>query len=147
MPIDPTSMIVKSIAARSRPNTLCAYPGSKSEVTNARRGLIGGRGVESGRDVGCACVPGTAMPARALSLCCARAERGTSESTQNSANASEMAGECGNRTHPTLRGKVTVILKITEATRPHPPPLFSVDLDRNFSPVDDLANQHCSGNT
>ena len=53
-----------------------------------------------------------------------------------------MAGECGNRTHPTLRSKVTVILKITEATRPHPPPFVSVDFDRNFSPVNDLANRH-----
>gem|GEM_PF-2692127 len=72
-------------------------------------------------------------------------EPGTSDTVQSSTAAIEVAGECGNRTHPTLRSKVTVILKITEATRPHPPPAVSVNLDRNFSPVDDLANQHCSG--
>src|SRR3954468_24409644 len=54
-----------------------------------------------------------------------------------------MAGECGNRTHPTLRSKVTVILKITEDTRPHPPPFASVDFDRNLSPLKDLA--YCYG--
>ena len=55
-----------------------------------------------------------------------------------------MAGECGNRTHPTLRCRVTVILKITEATRPHPPPIHSDDFDRNFSPFDDLADDDCA---
>jgi hypothetical protein len=58
---------------------------------------------------------------------------------------SEVAGECGNRTHPTLRSRVTVILKITEATRPHPPPRVSLDFDRNFSPFDDLADDDRSG--
>src|SRR3954468_10681186 len=56
-----------------------------------------------------------------------------------------MAGECGNRTHPTLRSKVTVILKITEATRPHPPPFASVDFDRNLSPLCDFA--YCYGSS
>ena len=67
------------------------------------------------------------------------------EIAQKSRTTSDVAGECGNRTHLTLRSKVTVILKITEATRPHPPPLVSVDLDRNFSPLDDLANHYRSG--
>ena len=66
---------------------------------------------------------------------------------QTSATAIEVAGECGNRTHPTLLSKVAVILKITEATRPHPPPFVSLNLDRNVSPVDDLSNQSCSGDT
>jgi len=51
-----------------------------------------------------------------------------------------MAGECGNRTHPTLLRKVTVILKITEATRPHPPPSVSAHFDRNVSPFSHLAD-------
>ena len=55
-----------------------------------------------------------------------------------------MAGECGNRTHPTLHRKVTVILKITEATRPHPPPLRSADFDRNVSPLKDLTDEDCA---
>ena len=58
-----------------------------------------------------------------------------------------MAGECGNRTHPTLLRRVTVILKITEATRPHPPPHFSLNFDRNFSPVDDLADNRRTRHT
>ena len=53
-----------------------------------------------------------------------------------------MAGECGNRTHPALRRRVTVILKITEATRPHPPPFKSADFDRNVSPLKDFADDH-----
>jgi len=53
-----------------------------------------------------------------------------------------MAGECGNRTHPTSLCKVTVILKITEATRPHPPPFPSADFDRNVSPLNDFADNH-----
>jgi hypothetical protein len=56
--------------------------------------------------------------------------------------ASEVAGECGNRTHPTLRSRVTVILKITEATRPHPPPRVSLNFDCNFSPLDDLTDNY-----
>ncbi|MEA2706822.1 MAG: hypothetical protein QOH22_1610 [Gemmatimonadaceae bacterium] len=85
------------------------------------------------------------MPTRPLSRCWASLTRGVSDTVQSNTTASEMAGECGNRTHPTLRSKVTVILKITEATRPHPPPSASLNLDRRVSPVDDLANQHCSG--
>jgi hypothetical protein len=58
-----------------------------------------------------------------------------------------MAGECGNRTHPALRRRVTVILKITEATRPHPPPFPSYDFDsddfdRNVSPMNDLPHDY-----
>src|SRR3954468_1917535 len=53
-----------------------------------------------------------------------------------------MAGECGNRTHPTLLSKVTVILKITEATRPHPPPFPLVDFDSNLSPLHYFARRH-----
>src|SRR4029079_15189104 len=60
---------------------------------------------------------------------------------------SGMAGECGNRTHPTLRSKVTVILKITEATRPHPPPFVSFHFDRNFSPISDFPNTYGAGNS
>ena len=115
-----------------------------SDVRNARPGVIGGRGVVSDGDAGCDCVFWGATPARALSRCCAGLERGASEITQISSAVSGVAGECGNRTHPTLLSKVTVILKITEATRPHPPPLVSVDLDRNFSPLDDFANQYRS---
>src|SRR3954471_19358405 len=79
------------------------------------------------------------MPTRALSRCCDMACRGGSIDAAMTTSSGKMAGECGNRTHPTLRCKVTVILKITEATRLHPPPL-SLNFDRNFSPVDDLAD-------
>jgi hypothetical protein len=101
--------------------------------------------VVSGRDAGWDCAVGAAIPTRPLSRCCASLTPGTSEIAQKSTTARDVAGECGNRTHPTLRRKVTVILKITEATRPHPPPLVSLNLDPNISPVDDLANQHCAG--
>src|SRR5216110_3176875 len=109
-----------------------------SEVRNARRGVIGGFLVVSGA-VRCCGWAWAVIPARALSRCCASMRFGANVTGQRT-KSSELAGECGNRTHPTLRRKVTVILKITEATRPHPPPLFSLNFDRNFSPVDDLAD-------
>src|SRR5688500_8652026 len=109
-----------------------------SEVRNARRGLIGG--VVSLGEGWPGWVPGAATPARALSRCCAAAGCEKKEATQTRPASSAVAGECGNRTHPTLRSRVTVILKITEATRPHPPPRASLNFDRNFSPLDDLAD-------
>src|SRR5689334_7730723 len=101
---------------------------------NARRGLSGGCGTVSvfGR-----CW--AAIPARALSRSCAASATGPAAIR---AKSSAVAGECGNRTHPTLRRRVTVILKITEATRPHPPPLHSANFDRNFSPLNDLADDY-----
>src|SRR6267378_4369400 len=111
-----------------------------SEVRNARRGDIGGFGVVSGA-VGCvACRAGAAIPALALSRCWALADCGQNGAAQSTAATRTVAGECGNRTHPTLRSRVTVILKITEATRPHPPPRVSMDFDRNFSPFGDFAD-------
>src|SRR2546430_15945343 len=114
-----------------------------SEVRKARRGLIGGLRVVS------VAVSwggfGPAMPARELSRCCASAGRGQNDAKQRRIATKELAGECGNRTHPTIRCKVTVILKITEATRLHPPPRVSIDFDRNFSPFDDLSDDHGSG--
>src|SRR5256885_17133991 len=127
-------MTPNSIAALLRPKTVCAYPGNNSELRNARRGLRGGLGVVSA--VGCA-----AMPARALSRCCAGSRAGIVSETISS-GTSAVAGECGNRTHPAPRCRVTVILKITEATRPHPPPLHSAHFDRNFSPLNDLADYY-----
>src|SRR5438552_114451 len=117
-----------------------------SEVRKARRGLIGGFRVVSG-GVGCEVRDlEVAMPTRALSSCCVLADSGKNGAKQRRVATREVAGECGNRTHPTLRGKVTVILKITEATRLHPPPRVSMNFDRNFSPFDDLADEHGSGN-
>src|SRR2546423_4414993 len=127
-------MTPNSIAALLRPKTVCAYPGINSELRNASRGLSGGVGVVSA--AGCA-----AMPARALSRCCAGSRAGAAKVTITN-GTSAVAGECGNRTHPTPRCRVTVILKITEATRPHPPPLHSEHFDRNVSPKNDLANYH-----
>src|SRR5450759_577834 len=115
----------------------------RSEVRNARRGVIGGFGVSVAAGGG-TFVTGAAIPARALSRCCATDARGRNRVRPKSAAARPVAGECGNRTHPTLRSKVTVILKITEATRPHPPPRVSVNFDRNFSPFDDLADDYRS---
>src|SRR4051812_29307144 len=77
------------------------------------------------------------MPARALSRCCAPARHGR-ETDNTIRERRRVAGECGNRTHPTLLRRVTVILKITEATRLHPPPGVSFDFDRNFSPFGDF---------
>ena len=85
-----------------------------------------------------------AMPARALSRCWPSADCGQNGAMHRRVVTSAVAGECGNRTHPTLRCRVTMILKITEATRPHPPPCVSLDFDRNFSPFDDLANDNRS---
>src|SRR5207248_10746692 len=85
-----------------------------------------------------------AMPARAGCCCCASAGRGDT-SRKQIGKSSEVAGECGDRTHPNLPSNVTVILKVTEATRAHPPPRFSLNFDRNFSPVDDLADDCRSG--
>src|SRR2546423_1738588 len=117
-----------------------------SEVRNARRGLNGGLRVVSGA-VGCGlCRFAPVMPARALSRCCASADCGQKGARQTRVTTRVMAGECGNRTHPTLRCKVTVILKITEATRLHPPPRASTNFDRNFSPVDDFADDGRSCN-
>src|SRR6266550_3159702 len=101
-----------------------------SDVRNARRGVIGGFGAGSG----------AAIPALALSRCWAFADCEQNGATQRRVAARTVAGECGNRTHPTLRSRVTVILKITEATRPHPPPCVSMDFDRNFSPFGDFAD-------
>src|SRR5687767_2944207 len=145
MPIAPTSTTANNSAARFRPNTVCAYPGSTSEVRNARRGLIGGPLIVS---VGVCGVPAAgrvpATPTRALSLRCPCACAGMPARRPTRTRA--MAGECGNRTHPTLLGRVTVILKITEATRPHPPPR-SMHLDRNISPFDHFADDHCVRNS
>jgi hypothetical protein len=55
---------------------------------------------------------------------------------------SNVAGECGNRTHPTLLSRVALILKITEATRPHPPPVPSRDFDREISTLYDLSDDY-----
>src|SRR5712675_1510177 len=111
-----------------------------SDVRNALRGVIGGFGVVSGA-LGCAAWrDGTAIPALALSRCWAIADCGQNGARQRKVATRTVAGECGNRTHPTLRSRVTVILKITEATRPHPPPRVSMNFDRNFSPFDDLAH-------
>src|SRR5450759_1957678 len=115
----------------------------RSELRKARRGVIGGFGVSVAAGCG-VFATGAAIPARALSRCCATDVRGTNRPGQSSAAASRVAGECGNRTHPTLRSRVTVILKITEATRPHPPPRVSMNFDRNFSPFDDLAHDYRS---
>src|SRR5688572_23995871 len=140
MPIAPTSTTAKSSAALFRPNTVWAYPGRTRDVRNARRGLIGGRLTESVVACGVtAAGAGRGTPTRALSVCCARAGKG--DIARKPSRTTEMAGECGNRTHPTLLGRVTVILKITEATRPHPPPCSS-DLDRNISPFDHFADDH-----
>src|ERR1700686_1617931 len=112
----------------------------RSEVRKARRGVIGGFGVSVAAGCGACVFLGAAPPARALSRCCAMDTRGRNRRRQKrNAAARGVAGECGNRTHPTLRSRVTVILKITEATRPHPPPRVSMNFDRNFSPFDDLA--------
>src|ERR1700730_17401700 len=112
----------------------------RSEVRKARRGVIGGFGVSVGACCG-TCLFGAATPARALSRCCAMDTRGRNRTKPAKiAAAGRVAGECGNRTHPTLRSRVTMILKITEATRPHPPPHVSMHFDRNFSPFDDLAH-------
>src|SRR5687768_3394785 len=142
MPMAPTSTTANNCAARFRPNTVCAYPGSTSEVRNARRGLIGGPLIVS---VGVWGVPAAgrvpATPTRALSFRCPCAYAGMPARRPTRTRA--MAGECGNRTHPTLLGRVTVILKITEATRPHPPPC-SNDLDRNISPFDHFTDDHSS---
>src|SRR5437762_12028176 len=113
-----------------------------SEVRNARRGLNGGLGVVSGA-VGCGfCDFAAGMPTRALSRCWASADCGQHGARQTRVSTRVMAGECGNRTQPTLRCKVTVILKITEATRLHPPPPASMNFDRNFSPFNDLADDY-----
>src|SRR6476469_11008882 len=109
----------------------------RSDDRNARRGVMGGLGVVSAR-TGWACCGGALIPALALSRCCAADSDGTEQS--KSRETRRMAGECGNRTHPTLRSRVTVILKITEATRPHPPPRVSLNFDRNFSPFGDFAD-------
>jgi hypothetical protein len=53
--------------------------------------------------------------------------------------AQAMAGECGNRTHPTRLGRVTPVLKTGEATRPHPPPRVLFNHDRNCLSLDDFA--------
>src|SRR6266852_349960 len=140
IPIEPISITANSIAAWSRPKTVCAYPGMKSELRKARRGVIGGFGVSVAAGCGAAVFFGAATPARALSRCCATDTRGRNRARQRKNAAGSVAGECGNRTHPTLRSRVTVILKITEATRPHPPPRVSMNFDRNFSPFDDLAH-------
>src|SRR3954469_23259538 len=134
IPMEPTSITANSIAALLRPKTVCAYPGNNKELRKARRGLSGGLGVSM------LCF-GCATPARALSRCCALATEG-GPSAIASARRNGMAGECGNRTHPALRRRVTVILKITEATRPHPPPFQSDDFDRNVSPKNDLPHDY-----
>jgi hypothetical protein len=82
------------------------------------------------------------IPARAVSRCCACAVAEATHSRVVAANT--MAGECGNRTHPALLSKVAVILKITEATRPHPPPSASRNFDREFSTRDNLSDNYCA---
>src|SRR5882672_5271560 len=101
---------------------------------------MGGFGVSVAAGCGSGGFFGAETPARALSRCCATEARGMNTEKQKKAAAPSVAGECGNRTHPTLRSRVTVILKITEATRPHPPPRISMNFDRNFSPFGDLTN-------
>ena len=113
-------------------------------MRNARRGDIGGFGVVSTGATTGFVRGGGAMPARAVSRCCADILAAGTQRISSVARA--MAGECGNRTHPTLRSRVTVILKITEATRPHPPPRVSMNFDRNFSSLDDLSHDYRSRN-
>src|SRR3954463_5832228 len=110
----------------------------RSEVRNARRAVIGGLRVVS-VGVGWVRSAGAAIPARALSRCCALAGR-ASVAPRMTSEIRRVAGECGNRTHPTLRSRVTVILKITEATRLHPPPIVSLNFDRNLSPSGDFSD-------
>jgi hypothetical protein len=57
--------------------------------------------------------------------------------------APEVAGECGNRTHPTRLGRVTPVLKTGEATRPHPPPRALLHHDRNGLSLDDFTYLDC----
>lgn len=57
-------------------------------------------------------------------------------------SSSIVAGECGNRTHPTRLGRVTPVLKTGEATRPHPPPFRSVNHDRNSLSLAHFADFH-----
>ena len=60
-----------------------------------------------------------------------------------------MAGACGNRTHPTRRGRVTIVLKTMKATRPHPPPerLRLCESDGVRAPADDFTDRRSTGNT
>src|SRR3954471_10528464 len=101
---------------------------------------MGGRGVVSGWVGAVAALRAGAIPARTVSRCCASTRIGKTQ--KSIAVQSEMAGECGNRTHPALLSKVAVILKITEATRPHPPPVPSRDFDREFSTLYDLSDDY-----
>ena len=114
-------------------------------MRNAFRGLIGGLGVVSGTGAGCRALCWEGTPARALSRCCDVSCAG--ESATRDTNAARVAGECGNRTHPTLLSRVTVILKITEATRPHPPPKLSLHLYCSVRAGDDFANYYSTVNT
>ena len=78
--------------------------------------------------------------ATAVSGRCARASDGMRQNSATiSADTIDMAGECGNRTHPARLGRVTPVLKTGEATRPHPPP-FSVNHNRRFFPAEYFAD-------
>lgn len=104
-----------------------------SERTNARPGEIGrccGRSIVGGASVSRWAGAGattravivSGAGAAVVSVICPCAGRAAAVTAVSSVSSTAVAGECGNRTHPTRRNRVTPVLKTGETTRPHPLP-------------------------